>query len=275
MVSGPDNNKKTVAQSGAPALSSQRMLAMKIGERLKIGRNDISITDKRVSRQHCVVGRDERGFFVVDTRSTNGTFVKTALGFLKALENEPVYLDGENEVRLGAPDGPAIRVPSPDESPLDGSCVESSVSNASNSKPLPSPNPPPQPSQHWSEQMRLIFEEGHGSGGSDENVGRNHSSASPFRQIEMRVASMYVQFGYDLADCQHLVIDKVLRDIKENLRIRIGSGAAGPYFVSGSAHYYYAREKLGIPDELILVDSEYGVVSMAELRARFTASRAD
>ena len=77
--------------------------------------NDIVLPDETVSRQHCEIVREARGFLLRDLRSTNGTFLDGAEIREAYLRAGSVITVGDIEVRFQPIDEQLAIVPSPVE----------------------------------------------------------------------------------------------------------------------------------------------------------------
>lgn len=221
------------------AISLKRIAQLKCDEILSIGRDNIAVMDMRVSRHHCILGRDGNSYYLIDTNSTNGTYRQVGTSEFRRLpRGKQFYLDPGSEIRLGATDGPAIRMPI---------CMLTQVGTVCKGETADSQD---HPIVHCPSKQ------------SHECIGRS-GAADYFPQASNRSAILTDLFNFDLTDCERVVIERVLQDINENRRIKMDYGPAGSVFLSGSAHYYYAHEKLRIPDELILVDCGCKQMSMA------------
>lgn len=206
-----------------------------------IGRDNITVMDMRVSRQHCILGRDEHGFYVIDTNSTNGTFLRSGTSeFQRIARGTRVYIDAASDVRLGAIDGPSIRIP------VSAACT---ADPAVPQEKLPLKTDVENPAK--SRQSPGCFEPG------------------DYQEIDIGNQVITHTTRFDLSECEQSVIEGVLRDIMQNRRIKIKNGPHGPFFVSGRAHYQYAHERLRIPDDLIVVDCGFAQMSMAECKFLF------
>lgn len=75
-----------------------RTSSVRLGERCTIGRvpeNDVTIDDKRASKRHAVVRRDEHGFVLEDLESANGTLLNGSYCV------EPTRLAPDDEIVIG------------------------------------------------------------------------------------------------------------------------------------------------------------------------------
>ena len=78
--------------------------------RVSIGRvpgNDVVVDDRAVSREHADVIRRKGAIYFVD-HSTNGTFLRPAVGQDRHVHREEILLEGQGDFSLGRADGPAL-----------------------------------------------------------------------------------------------------------------------------------------------------------------------
>lgn len=98
-------------ESGVSVFFDGHVTELREGQfRISIGRvpgNDLIVDDRAVSREHADIIRRKGTIYLVD-HSTNGTFLRPALGQERHLHREEALLEGQGEVSLGRPDGPAV-----------------------------------------------------------------------------------------------------------------------------------------------------------------------
>ncbi|HEY9871456.1 MAG TPA: FHA domain-containing protein, partial [Candidatus Obscuribacterales bacterium] len=91
-----------------------RELSLGAGDQKIIGRSeesDLRIDDRAISRNHALIGRDQKGFYIVDLNSSNGTYIKRqgSNKFERIAANEQVRINlPGDEIRLGDPKKPEL-----------------------------------------------------------------------------------------------------------------------------------------------------------------------
>lgn len=123
------------AQSSARVKVANREIAVPEGEQVAIGRKHQTIADGNVSRNHAVVGTDQKGTYIADSESVTGTWVRPAgeADFRMVAPGQRYYVRAGDEVRLGGAKGtevhfilPQAEVPAPPLVPDGGKEVQSS-----------------------------------------------------------------------------------------------------------------------------------------------------